>query len=149
MGVSLSSPSWTNIGHTRFAAESWVSRTNALRVLVRRFLRGRCARFMARTLTEPGRRAAGFVFPAVFVAPLSYSGGVGVLYLAALILGLGTIMVQLLMGGHGDADGSAGVDHDVDQDVDAHHAGGHGEVDHGFLPIFLSLRFWIFGALAF
>lgn len=85
------------------------------------------------------------MFPAVFVAPLSYPSGVGVLYLAALILGLGTIMVQLFMGGHADAGGSAEVDHDVD----AHHTGDHSEVDHGFLPIFLSLRFWIFASLAF
>lgn len=72
----------------------------------------------------------------------------GVLYLAALILGLGTIMVQLLMGGHGDADAgdaSAEVDHHLDTD----HGDAHGEADTGFLPIFLSLRFWIFGSLAF
>jgi membrane protein implicated in regulation of membrane protease activity len=54
-------------------------------------------------------------------------------------------MVQLFMGGHGHAD----VSSDVDHDVDPHHPDGHGEVDPGFLPIFLSLRFWIFGSLAF
>ena len=67
----------------------------------------------------------------------------GVLYLAALILGLGTIMVQLFMGGHGDADADAGAS------VEADHGDAHGEADSGFLPIFLSLRFWIFGSLAF
>ena len=72
----------------------------------------------------------------------------GVLYLAALILGLGTIMVQLLMGGDGDADADAGGDADV-QDMDTDHADAHAEADSGFLPIFLSLRFWIFGSLAF
>ncbi len=72
----------------------------------------------------------------------------GVLYLAALILGLGTIMVQLLMGGEGDADaGDASTD--VEHDFETDHGGGHAEADAGFLPIFLSLRFWIFGFLAF
>ncbi len=72
----------------------------------------------------------------------------GTLYLAALIFGLGTILVQLLGSGHGDAahpgdvhDGSFGA-HDAGHD-DAEHASG------GFLPIVLSLRFWTFGTLAF
>lgn len=69
----------------------------------------------------------------------------GVLYLAALILGLGTVMVQLLMGGHGDADAGGQASPDVDTD----HADAHADADSGFLPIFLSLRFWIFGSLAF
>jgi len=72
---------------------------------------------------------------------------VGVLYLAALILGLGTIMVQLLMGGHGDAEVHAGASVEVDHGTD--HGDAHGEADSGFLPIFLSLRFWIFASLAF
>lgn len=79
---------------------------------------------------------------------LRYHQRVGVLYLAALILGLGTIMVQLLMGGHGDADAgdtSAGGEHHLETD----HGDAHAEADTGFLPIFLSLRFWIFGSLAF
>jgi len=76
---------------------------------------------------------------------LRYHQRVGVLYLAALILGLGTVMVQLLMGGQGDADAGGEASSDVDQDVDTDHA----DADSGFLPIFLSLRFWIFGLLAF
>lgn len=85
---------------------------------------------------------------------MRYHELVGVLYLAALILGLGTVMVQLLMGGDGDADaggGDAGGDAsaDVEHDVDTHHADAHADAASGFLPIFLSLRFWIFGALAF
>jgi|SRR5690606_21811331 len=79
-------------------------------------------------------------------------GCVGVLYLAALIIGLGTILVQLFMGGEGDADTdtSLEVDHELDHDVGAHALDGHhGQVDAGFLPIFLSLRFWTFGLLAF
>lgn len=78
----------------------------------------------------------------------------GIIYLAALIVGLGTIGVQLFMGGDGDgdadADAHADVDADLDADVDADHGGGHGaHGDAGFLPIFLSLRFWTFGLLAF
>lgn len=74
----------------------------------------------------------------------------GILYLAALIVGLGTIGLQLLMAGDGDgdvdADAHADLDADVDLDADA---GGHGHGDAGFLPIFLSLRFWTFGLMAF
>jgi len=92
----------------------------------------------------------------------------GVLYLAALIIGFGTIALQLVMGSdHGDADadttGGAGHadvgaggegDADADHSGDAAHSldsGGH-EAHHGdagFLPIFLSLRFWTFTLLAF
>jgi membrane protein implicated in regulation of membrane protease activity len=70
------------------------------------------------------------------------------LYLAALILGLGTILVQLFMGGSGDADVhvSTELDHGLEHEVDGH---AHGAVDPGFLPIFLSLRFWTFSLLAF
>jgi len=64
---------------------------------------------------------------------------VGVLYIAALIVGAGTLSLQLLLAG---SDGHAGVDH--------HDAGVHaGHGDTGFLPILLSLRFWIYGLLAF
>lgn len=81
----------------------------------------------------------------------------GILDLAALIIGFGTIALQLVMGGdHGaDADADAGADAggDADADVDADHGdGGHGEHGHadgGFLPIFLSLRFWTFTLMAF
>lgn len=78
---------------------------------------------------------------------LRYHQHVGVLYLAALILGLGTIMVQLLMGGHGDANAGGAESAEVDHHVDTGHSDAH--VEAGFLPIFLSLRFWIFGSLAF
>lgn len=79
----------------------------------------------------------------------------GIFYLAALIVGFGTIALQLLMGGAGDADADAGGDADADTDVDhgdVDHGDGHGEHGHadgGFLPIFLSLRFWTFSFLAF
>lgn len=78
------------------------------------------------------------------------------MYLAALIIGLGTVMVQLLMGGSGDAeadaDAGAEFEHDIEHDFEGeadHGDAHHGGVDHSFLPIFLSLRFWIFALLAF
>jgi membrane protein implicated in regulation of membrane protease activity len=80
---------------------------------------------------------------------------VGIFYLAALIIGLGTIGVQLFMSGDGDgdADAHADVDADADLDADADIDGDHGHGDFhgdaGFLPIFLSLRFWTFGLMAF
>jgi membrane protein implicated in regulation of membrane protease activity len=77
----------------------------------------------------------------------------GTLYWAALIVGLGTILLQLAMSGHGDGEVDAGADADVDDaDVDADaHADTHGwhAEASGFLPIFLSLRFWTFAALGF
>ncbi|MCK6532946.1 MAG: hypothetical protein L6Q84_08245 [Polyangiaceae bacterium] len=85
----------------------------------------------------------------------------GILYLAALIIGFGTIALQLAMGGdsHGDADvggdgADAHLDADAGADADAHGDAEHGHGDHGhgeggFLPIFLSLRFWTFTLLAF
>ena len=97
----------------------------------------------------------------------------GSLYLAALILGLGTIVAQLVMSGDGDADADGGghdfgadadggghdLDadadadgfdgHDVDVHADADGHGGHGGGAGGFLPIILSFRFWTFGLMAF
>ncbi len=85
--------------------------------------------------------------------PLRYDDSVGILYLSALIIGLGTIVVQLFMGGDGDAEvdteAGAEVGPDMDHDLDADAGQGSHEVDAGFLPIFLSLRFWIFALLAF
>jgi membrane protein implicated in regulation of membrane protease activity len=88
---------------------------------------------------------------------------VGVIYLGALIVGLGTILLQLFMSGDGDADADAGghdISIDADADVDAEAGGhefdadahaGHGghDITGGFLPIFLSVRFWTFGLMAF
>jgi membrane protein implicated in regulation of membrane protease activity len=76
----------------------------------------------------------------------------GILYLAALVIGGGTLALQLLLGGHGDADadGGGGGHGDVhDAGADGHDEHGHGHGDAGFLPIFLSLRFWIYGLLGF
>jgi membrane protein implicated in regulation of membrane protease activity len=85
---------------------------------------------------------------------------VGIFYLAALIIGFGTIGLQLLLSGDGDGDADADAHADVDADVHADvHADLHADADAGhahdfhgaagFLPIFLSLRFWTFGLLAF
>ncbi|MGE0322199.1 MAG: hypothetical protein AB7K71_10655 [Polyangiaceae bacterium] len=82
----------------------------------------------------------------------------GIFYLAALIVGFGTIALQLLMGGSGDGDTEAGGGGDADADTEAEldHGdvshdgeGAHVHADGGFLPIFLSLRFWTFSLLAF
>jgi membrane protein implicated in regulation of membrane protease activity len=74
---------------------------------------------------------------------------VGSVYLAALIIGLGTILLQLFMSGDSDADaGGHDVSVDADADVGGHHGAGS-DIGGGFLPIFLSLRFWTFGLMAF
>jgi membrane protein implicated in regulation of membrane protease activity len=63
------------------------------------------------------------------------SEGVGIVFLAALILGAGTLAFQLLSAGDGDAhDGHA-------------HDASHGS--DGILPLVLAMRFWSFGFLAF
>jgi membrane protein implicated in regulation of membrane protease activity len=58
-------------------------------------------------------------------------------YITALVVGLGTLMLQLL-GGH---DGDAGGGHDA-----GHDAAGH---DGGPLILLASVRFWAFALLAF
>lgn len=73
----------------------------------------------------------------------------GALFLAFLVFGAGALGLQLFSGNDGDANG-----HDVDASADADHgdvgdAHGHGHASAGFLPIFLSLRFYSFGAFAF
>lgn len=83
----------------------------------------------------------------------------GILYLAALILGGGTILVQLFMGHDADADAGVDVDADADFDADADmDVAGGPELDAaheadsdvaGFAAVFLSLRFYTFGLLAF
>jgi membrane protein implicated in regulation of membrane protease activity len=123
---------------------------------------------MAGSYPRPGRGAR----PDFFRPPDGTRAGagvscvaVGVIYLGALIVGLGTILLQLFMSGDGDADAgghdvAVDADADVDADVDADAAGhdfdaqghgGHGghDIAGGFLPIFLSLRFWTFGFMAF
>ncbi len=72
----------------------------------------------------------------------------GILYLAALVVGLGTILVQLAMsssGGdaHGDLHGGADANA-------AHHAEGKDlSGGAGALALFISMRFWTFGLMAF
>ncbi len=68
----------------------------------------------------------------------------GLAYLFALIVGLGILGLQAIMGGKGGAD-----------DVSADHGHGHGDTHDGagksfdFVAFFLSFRFWIFTSLAF
>ncbi len=78
----------------------------------------------------------------------------GILYLAALVIGGGTLALQLLLGGSSEADVHADVHADVGGgDVHADTGDGHdthaAHGDAGFLPIILSLRFWIYGLLGF
>lgn len=70
----------------------------------------------------------------------------GIVFLAALVLGLGILALQVILPS-GEAEGA---DHELgaesaadDHDLHAH------DNPTDFLPIFLSLRFWTFGALAF
>jgi membrane protein implicated in regulation of membrane protease activity len=102
-----------------------------------------------------------FMIPVASAPERSYPRVVaipGIIYLAALIFGIGIQALQFVMAG---ADADADVDADADFDVDAeadlatgvdHEVLSHGGADHdagGFLPILLSVRFWTFGALAF
>lgn len=73
----------------------------------------------------------------------------GIIYLAALVIGVGTIAVQLLFAGKGDGaelDGADADGGDADGDADAD---GHVHGDAGLMPFLLSLRFWTFFLLAF
>jgi membrane protein implicated in regulation of membrane protease activity len=72
---------------------------------------------------------------------------VGVLYLAALVVGLGSIALQLLLAGDANADASGDVHAADGAHAHGHDAPGHGE--GGASAIFLSLRFWTFALLAF
>jgi len=78
-----------------------------------------------------------------------YDWRVGVLYLAALVVGLGSIALQLLLGGDADADADASGDVHAASGADAHAHGAAGHGEAGVSAIFLSLRFWTFGLLAF
>jgi membrane protein implicated in regulation of membrane protease activity len=84
---------------------------------------------------------------------------VSIAYLAALIVGLGTLLVQVAFGarGGGHHDLGGGVHH---LGGAGHAGGGHGHGDAhatgkpgasavGFFAVFLSFRFWIFAALGF
>ncbi len=80
----------------------------------------------------------------------------GAVYLAALILGLGVLLLQFVMP-TADADGGHTPELGGHGELDLHHdAGGahahHGSGSHGgasAIAIFLSLRFWIFGLMSF
>lgn len=69
-----------------------------------------------------------------------------VFYLAALIVGAGSLVVQLFVGHdvQGDLAGAG-----VHLDAGGVHDAGHDAPSIGVATIFLSLRFWTFGLLAF
>lgn len=95
----------------------------------------------------------------------------GYAYLFALIVGLGILSIQSVLGSKdadadhdhdldadGDADFEADADADVDADADAdadHEMGANAHTDHetgwdaGFVALFLSVRFWVFASLGF
>lgn len=80
----------------------------------------------------------------------------GLVYLFALVVGLGTLLVQIAMGLKGDAHAEA--EPELEAGGHGHHAGHTGTKDvskavdsgeAGALSLFLSTRFWIFASLAF
>ena len=96
----------------------------------------------------------------------------GIIYLAALVLGLGTLTLQFVLShiGGADADGDGDVDDlhldggaeelDFDGEVDHELELGHGDLTHGAdaghgttvgdaVGVFLSMRFWTFALMAF
>ncbi len=78
----------------------------------------------------------------------------GVIYIAALIIGLGVVSLSFFMGAQDGGDGGDLDGGDVDAgDADAHadvgHGHGHGHDSASAIAIFLSLRFWTYGLLAF
>lgn len=71
----------------------------------------------------------------------------GLVYLSALVIGLGILLVQVAFGKMhdvqgGDADGGA-------EGKDIGTEGAHVEGDEGVVGLFLSTRFWVFAALGF
>jgi hypothetical protein len=69
---------------------------------------------------------------------------VGLVYLAALVLGLGAILVPVLVGAHG-ADAPTG---DAPHDALALHGADAAHAEPAF-ALFVSLRFWAFASLGF
>jgi membrane protein implicated in regulation of membrane protease activity len=68
----------------------------------------------------------------------------GVLYLASLIVGVGVLGLQFVMGSSGSDAEASDLDH-----AEGDHHGGHGHPDAGIVATFLSIRFWTFGLMAF
>src|SRR6476646_1569696 len=76
----------------------------------------------------------------------------GLLYLFALVAGLGILLVQIGFGRAHDVHGGGGGGHghghgNVGRDVGT--AGKYIEGDEGVVGLFLSTRFWVFAALGF
>lgn len=65
------------------------------------------------------------------------------LYLFALVAGLGILLVQVAFGKLHGASGGSGEGHDTGTN------GQHIEGDEGVVGLFLSTRFWVFSALGF
>jgi membrane protein implicated in regulation of membrane protease activity len=74
---------------------------------------------------------------------------VGIVFLAALILGAGTLAFQLASPGVADTDADAGADGGDGHDAHEHDHGHEVSSASGFLPLVLALRFWSFALLAF
>lgn len=94
----------------------------------------------------------------------------GIIYLAALVLGMGTLSLQFVLSHVGGADGDGDVD-DLQLDGDAGELAADGDVDHALevaehgelahadagsasivgdaVGVFLSMRFWTFALMAF
>jgi membrane protein implicated in regulation of membrane protease activity len=73
---------------------------------------------------------------------LRYARGMGLVYLFALIAGLGILLVQVAFGKLHTAPGGA-------DGQDTGSGGKHIEGDEGVVGLFLSTRFWVFSALGF
>ncbi|HQP39496.1 MAG TPA: hypothetical protein PLI95_30140, partial [Polyangiaceae bacterium] len=72
----------------------------------------------------------------------------GLIYLAALIIGLGTQVLQFVMAHAGGGDAG----HELEVHDGAEHDISHAETESGIggtAALFLSLRFWTFGLMAF
>lgn len=73
---------------------------------------------------------------------------VGLIYLAALIIGLGTQVLQFVMAHAGGGDAG----HEIEVHDGAEHDISHAETESGVggaAALFLSMRFWTFGLMAF
>jgi hypothetical protein len=75
---------------------------------------------------------------------------VSVLFLAALIIGLGVNLVGLVLSGGDDAHGSSGDGTHAGSDAHVESSDGtHAGAGAGLLTVVLSIRFWTYGLLGF
>lgn len=71
----------------------------------------------------------------------------GLVYLSALVMGLGILLVQIAFGKMHDVHGGGSDGGAEGKDVGTN--GAHVEGDEGVVGLFLSTRFWVFAALGF